>query len=174
MRWKEKIDERIWKQKLTQRGCEVLIEKTRKAPRQTWLAKLKPSQKCMQELLTRWGREALASSFTTTLNQLKPWGTQSGRKRDGKKWKGSKQKQNDKQSSETPKQVDSFVCGEVRHYANRCPTRLLEDSEGEDRKHSHVTWGVSIFMTTASYHAYACRGTGEELMTMDVLLDNQS
>ncbi len=66
-------------------------------------------------------------------------------------------------------QVECFTCGELGHYANKCPTKKT-GNDNEENRHAHVTWDASTFVT-CQVHATGMVG---KFKRHEVLLDNQA
>jgi hypothetical protein len=119
------------------------------------------------------GTAGFASTFHTTLDQTKKQrGNQRDKKnqrREGKRNPG-KPKTADKKEQDKRDNIECFACGELWHYANKCPTRKADNNEDDDiNRNAHVTWDASTF---ATYRGYATGMVGKFKRT-EVLLDNQ-
>ncbi len=93
----------------------------------------------------------VASTFTTTLDRNeRPCGNQLSEKRRGEGKKKDDEQQggggNPKENNDRRAQVECFTCGELGHYANKCPTKKA-NNEDEDNIHAHVRWDASTFVT---------------------------
>ena len=94
--------------------------------------------------------------------------------------RGPKKKRQDKSDEESKKRekdlskIKCYACGEMGHYANKCPSRQTDSNENEEQEQeetrsSHVTWNANTF-TTYQVNAVQQKTFGPK----DVLLDNQA
>ena len=76
---------------------------------------------------------------------------------------------NEKKPKKDMNKIECFACGEMGHYANKCPQRQSDDEQDDKQKHGHVTWHADIFCT---YQVTAIQQG--RFKASEVLLDNQA
>jgi len=117
---------------------------------------------------TRNDPKGYATTFVTTLDH---------QERNDKRPEKKQQDKSDEESKKREKdlsKIKCYACGEMGHYANKCPSRQTDSNENEEQEQeetrsSHVTWNANT-LTTYQVNAVQQKTFGPK----DVLLDNQA